>query len=81
MFGRKKPPREPDAPMPGAPMPQDPHGPQEPHRHRRPRRRRPFSVLSTVLMLIGLVTVAVLLMIYLIVPLLVQLNVLYGGAA
>ena len=88
MFGRKKP-RDPAMPPvgapvqpdPHAPMPPDPHAPQEPPVPRRHRRRWKFRPVQTVLMLIGLVTVAVLLMIYVIVPILVQLNVLFGGAA
>ena len=74
MFGRKKPPREPSVPMHGQDMP------HEPHRRRRPRGRRRFSLLATVLSIIGAVTVAVLLLRFALIPVLVSMNGLFGGA-
>lgn len=53
----------------------------QPVRHRRQRRRKRRSLLSTVLMIIGALTLFVLLMRYAIVPLLVMLPQWMGGAA
>lgn len=54
---------------------------QEPVRHPRQQRRKRRSLLATVLMIIGGITVLVLLMRYAIVPLLVMLPQWFGGAA
>lgn len=53
----------------------------QPSRHRRKERRKRRSLLSTVLMIIGTLTLFVLLMRYAIVPLLVLLPQWLGGAA
>lgn len=54
---------------------------QQPARRRRAKPRRRHSLLSTILMIIGAITVLVLLMRYAIVPLLVMLPQWLGGAA
>ena len=53
----------------------------EPPRHKRPKPRRHRSLFSTMLMIIGALTIFVLLMRYAIVPLLVLLPQWMGGAA
>ncbi len=53
----------------------------EPPRRKAPKPRRRRSLLATILMIIGAVTVFVLLMRYAIVPLLVMLPQWLGGAA
>lgn len=53
---------------------------QEPSRRRRPRRKH-RSLLATILMIVGAVTLFVMLMRYAIVPLLVMLPHWLGGAA
>ena len=60
---------------------QPPKPEQQPVRHRRQQRRKRRSLLATVLMIIGALTLFVLLMRYAIVPLLVLLPQWMGGAA
>lgn len=57
------------------------HRSQPKHRPERPHRRRRFSIIKTLLMLVGVATLLVVLMRYAIVPLLVVLPTWMGGAA